>query len=458
MRITLGIPLTIAEIARATGGTAPINENEIVHAISTDTRTLEEKDLFWAIKGASFDGADYISAALATGCHVLSARKSATIRVKDTTEALSSLASYYKRLLKNLQYTVAITGSVGKTTTKEFLKEILSVKYKVHATEGNYNNTIGMPLTILSAPFDTEILILEMGMNSIGEISKLSKCAEPNLGIITNIGTSHIGMLGSRERIAAAKLELLDGMTGGAVAVPYGEKLLENIKNKITFSIDRADADVCIEIEENGLISVRMKDHCINAVPFGIKGNHFLECLGAALAVSKETITECEAVKIGISRISNNNIRQKLINIGDFRILDDSYNASYESIISDFNLLSSMCGNEPKSILIGTVLELGAYSYDIHYKIGLAAASHGFRRLFFFGEFAEAMATGALDGGYDPDKIFVNSNPDAPDLTATEIIRGRVSGETILFKASNRVRLSRVVELIKKQLTEGENG
>ena len=247
MRIKLGIPLELSEVVEATRGR--LNEKchkSKIKFLSTDTRELEPGDLFVALRGERYDGNDFIKYAKERGAITLGDDISADILTKFGNASLLFLASYFKNKLKRLKYTIAITGSVGKTTTKEFTKILLSTQYSVHSTPQNYNNLIGMPLTLLSAPADTEILILEMGMNRLGEISQMSKCAKPDIALITNIGTAHIGNLGSKENISKAKKEIFDGMTDGEKIIPYGEELLSNIENATYFSTVYEDADVFI--------------------------------------------------------------------------------------------------------------------------------------------------------------------------------------------------------------------
>ena len=456
MRIKLGIPLSLKEIAKAVG--YETEREVLISHISTDTREINTGDLFWAISGRTQDVSKYTEQARAMGCYTLSSEGNADIEIQNTADGLLKLAAYYKSKLEKLIYTVGITGSVGKTTTKEFLKVILSAAYKVHATEGNYNNNIGMPLTVLSAPTDTEILILEMGMNHLGEISALSKCINPDIGVITNIGTAHIGLLGSRENIAEAKLEILDGMSGGVLVIPYGEQLLKGIPNSLTFSNHTGKADVVIRRSSKETLCIETDAWSECEVPFKIQGVQFEECLAAAIAVCHRICLSSRLIKLGVSRISSENVRQNTIRVGNIYIYDDSYNASFESVLADFDLLSTSYINFPTSILIGTVLELGEYSADIHYKIGLAASRYNFRRLFFLGEYALVMAKGAILGGVDAKRIFINGDLSKPEITAEQMLSERITDETILFKASNKVKLSRVIEILKERLEYGDYG
>ena len=228
MRIRLDIPLTLGEIAEACSGVCKEElKGTPVEYLSTDTRELCPEDLFVAIKGEKFDGNDYVGKAIELGAIPLSSVETDVgITVTDSSLSLIGLARLYKSKLPNLKKVCGITGSIGKSTTKEFAAIIISEHFSVTKSIGNFNNAVGMCLSILSANKNTEVLILEMGMNAHGEISLLSKTAEPDIAVITSVGTSHIGRLGSREEIARAKLEILDGMKEGKLIVPADEALL----------------------------------------------------------------------------------------------------------------------------------------------------------------------------------------------------------------------------------------
>ena len=262
MRIKLTHPMSLQEIALATNGhiTSPY-QNKIIHFLSTDSRETCKGDLFVALKGNRFDGENYITEIISKDAYHLSAGGMHNgIKTNDTSTALLLLAKHYKTKFNNLKATIGITGSVGKTTTKEFLKVILSKRYRVHATYKNMNNNVGVPLTVLSMPANTEVLVIEMGMNSPGEISRSSICISPNISIILNVGTSHIGNFGTREKIAKAKLEILDGMDNGTLIVPYGEPLLKS-ENALTFDKNNENADFYLS-DTNGSCLIT-KDGCV---------------------------------------------------------------------------------------------------------------------------------------------------------------------------------------------------
>lgn len=452
MRIALGVALTAEEIAHATcGKTSGIALSKSVTHIATSSSEVMPGDLFVALRGNRYSGEDFVREAISHGAIALSTKISDGIITVDNTEsALLSLAAYYKTRLPNLLYTVGITGSVGKTTTKEFLKIISSGKYKTHSTVGNFNNTIGLPLTLLSAPHGTEVLILEMGMNRRGEISALSKCASPDIGIITNIGIAHIGRLGSREEIAKAKLEILDGMKGGPLIIPRDEPLLEKRECDFDYSLTDTDADITVlkDSSDTSKLTVRFLDRSFACrfVPFG---NHLLNCLGPAIMAGVLTKLSNDELITRISLISHENTRQNIVLCKNFYILADYYNASYESVIADFEMISMMHGYSSRSALIGSILELGEYASDIHYRLGAQAARFGFRNLYFIGEYSEILKRGAIDAGFSEDHIYTNSSESIPETTAEQIYKSTKPGEIILFKASRGIRLEGVYEILK---------
>lgn len=456
MRIKLATPLQTTEIAKALNIRLS-NQNRTIQYITTDSREVNEGDMFIALNGEMHNGENYVDSAIAKGAICLTNQtKKGQLTVADTQTGLLSLAAYYKSKLKHLKYTVAITGSVGKTTTKDFLRTISEGKYITHATHKNFNNHIGMPITIFSAPEECEMLILEMGMNHSGEISALSKCAKPDIAIITNIGTAHIGNLGSKKAIAKAKLEITDGMIDKKLIIPHGEPLLSNIKNSITFSSTNTNADIYIIYnEENEYLSINKK---IGKMDFHPRGAHMRECLCAAAGAAAFSGIEESIIINQISLISDKIPRQTPKALLDFYILPDYYNASLESIEASLKLLSSMKEFQRRSALIGTVRELGTKSEEIHRKIGLALAKSKPDNLYLFGKYSEYMLSGAVDGGISSKNIFINTDENSPEITANQIMTNHSPGELILFKASNRTDLCRVETIISSYKTKGDSG
>ena len=226
MRIKTEYPLYISSIAHILK--ANLKFNTKINAITTDSRECEKDDLFFALSGENFDGVDFIDEAKFKGAYTVSSSKKSDFTVSNTESALLSVASAYKQIV-NPKYTIAVTGSVGKTTVKDFVNSLLSEVMKTHKTEKNFNNIIGLSHTLLSAKKGTDALVCELGMNHRGEIDELSRAIHPDISIITNIGTAHIGNLGSQEEIAKAKLEIENGMHGGKTIIKDDEVLLSEI-------------------------------------------------------------------------------------------------------------------------------------------------------------------------------------------------------------------------------------
>lgn len=456
MRINIAVPLTLSQICSFTGA---INLNypsdALISAISTDTRELSRGDLFIALRGENYDGNDFANFARSRGAYVLSSRRDAeTLLVKDTSEALLLLAMHYKSLLPRLKHTVAITGSAGKTTTKNFLLRILSPSCKAYGTDGNLNNLVGVPLTLLSLPYETEIAVFELGMNHMGEISRLSNCIRPSIAAITNIGSSHIGNLGSREMIAKAKLEISDGMQTPHIVTELEENLLSGICHRTTLSMRNPRADYCFLTVSEGISSSSFDFHTRHdaiqglCVPFF--GEHLFTSLAFALALSCECGLGEEELRLGVKNIDESCLRHKWQRIRDFVVFDDSYNAAPESVYAALEMLKKF-KSHPRAALLGDILELGANTEKIHRSIGYAAYKSGIEHLYLFGVYAPFIAEGALAAGMSKGKIFINDDPLDHRTSARQILEHHLAREIILFKASHRMNLSKITEILKKE-------
>ncbi len=453
MRIKLGVPLSLQEIAYASKGQIKKGENAIISAVTTDTREMDRGDLFIALKGKNFDGENYTQQAKRMGCYTLSSSsQSADIYHPRTSEALLCLAEYYSKNLPYILYNIGITGSVGKTTTKEFLKIILSQKFKTHSSVENFNNEIGMPMSILAAPKKSEILIMEMGMNHIGEISRLSKCLHPNIGIITNIGTAHIGNLGSRENIAKAKLEIQDGMMGGKMFVPYEEPLLFSARNKITFSSDNSAADYSlIKNESRQYLHLTKNGKPHLDVSFSLAGEHNRKCLVAAIAVATDLGISPKGLTQGVSQISSDNIRQKRVVRENYTFYADLYNASFESVMSCIKNAEEMVKSKNKSLVLGDILESGNMSQSLHFDIGKSINQKEFNYIFLFGIESKNIMLGAIEGGFPSERIFFNDDISSPQKTAEQIRTNCPANEAIFMKGSRGMKLERILDCFKKE-------
>ncbi len=446
MKIKLDKAIPLSEIKEITDAVGE-SESIMIENICTDTRLLSAGDLFWAIRGEHKDGNDFLSEAAKRGAFIICEKEFPhALTVKDTRKALLITASYYKSLLKDLKITVAITGSVGKTTTKELMSVLLSKSFKVHKTKENLNNSLGLSYTILSSPIDTEVLILEMGMNHMGEISLLSKYANPNIAIITNIGSSHIGNLGSRESIAKAKLEIKDGMTNGPLLFPYGERLLNG---DISFSAEHREADVYVE-GRGSLVKVFVHGSELCQSFFCSSAQHMRSCLSAAVCAALTLGIKKEILAQGISEISADKMRHRIYGTYDFYVYEDCYNASAESVLAAANDLVSLNEYRKKSICLGDIEELEGYSESIHFELGRSLAALQIEKFYLFGRYSEFVKKGLMLCQISKSSIFTNTDVTHPEITAEQIHKEHEKGEIILFKASRAIRLERVIEILKK--------
>ena len=453
MRIELAIPQDFLDLLSAVGGIYYGNiTTPSIKAISTNSKECKEGDVFFAIAGRSFDGNMYIQEAIDKGAIPVGTNvRRFGIKVNSGSSALLSFASFYKDRLPQLKHTFAITGSVGKTSTKEMLKMLSSVRYKTHATWENFNNDIGLSYTILSASADTEILIAELGMNNAGEISELSKALKPDSAVITKIGSAHIGNLGSIENIALAKLEIIHGLCGN-LTIPCGEPLLQTDYPNIShFSSSGLMGNVSIIKNSFGQTELYINGSLEYIFDFHSYADHLRHCLAAAICSSMNIgLTISDMIK-GINAISESSFRHRIVQSKrGFFILDDSYNASYESVLASISMLLKLDEKGRKSILLGDILELGSMSHDIHFKIGqMIGKESDIIFLFLIGNEAKYIIDGAIDAGFEKRRIFYNPDTKSPEITASQICRNLTTDDMILAKASHKTNVKRIIDLIE---------
>ena len=460
MRIKLDIPLDISEIEN-TITSLPSGYTGKIEYIVTDSREARERDLYFALDGDYVSGEDYVPDILSIGAvPVTASSKYSGIHVRSTKDALLSLSAYYLDKLEALKNRICITGSVGKTTTKEFLKNLTSTQFKTHSTIGNFNNDIGVPLTIFSAPKDTEIIILEIGTNHLGEIGRLSRHIKPTLGIITNIGTSHIGNLGSKELIAKEKASITEGMEHPSVLIEYGESLLSSLISGKTVSTESPLADFYLMpiVEDIGgtTFDFYSREEMLSGVRFNIAGRHMLSCLSMAISAALTIGVTRENVMAAVPRVGEESVRHRLVNMDGYAILDDSYNSSRESVFADFRLMQ-FYKKFPLSALLGDILELGRDTETIHREIGAAAYRFGLSRLYLFGVYSIFIAEGAKEAGMTPECIHINTDIEHPEKTAEDILAHHTENEIILFKASHKLKLGAIIDILKSKGRDEKN-
>ena len=460
MRAILEIPLSLGEIISATEAFAIGKDNsKRICAITTDTREMQRGDLFIALSGERYDGESFCHKAEELDCDFISAKNKGGLLVKSTRKALLSIAKLYKSKLIHLRYTVAITGSVGKSTTKEMLGSMLSGE-KVHLTRENYNNYIGLSYTVLSAPQNTEYMILELGANHPGEIKEMSLAIEPDVAVITKIGTAHIGSFGSREMIAKAKLEIRSGLSEtGILLIPHGEELLPHDTGVKTVSDCFNKGDYSL-VSLSGSNEKTEVSFCSNGTQFTASPSVFgagnLRALAFAAACMSEMRFAIKSIIDRFSLISHNNTRQTVYSWQGRSLLDDSYNASFESVVNAFSLMMFYPGR--RCAVLGDVLELGNETENIHFKIGSEAVNHGIELLFLFGVYAPFIERGAISAGLKKEQIFTNTDVTSPSVTLDKIQEATRPGDVILFKASHRCNFSKLCESLRQREEQNNAG
>ena len=433
------------------------DQNTEIVSYSKDTRTIKKGDLYLGIKGENTNGNLYVEDAFqngAIGCivddeideNILKKHNNKVIiKVENTIKAIQQLAKY-KRSLYNIPV-IAVTGSVGKTSTKDIIANVVSQEYKVLKTEGNFNNHIGLPLTLLKLKDHTAVVI-EMGMNHFGEISLLTDIAKPTGCVITNIGTSHIGNLGSRENILKAKLEILEGLQeGGFVLINNDNDLLnnwakQNNKNKIyTYGIENESDYVANDINKKiGMSEFLIKENKIQVL---VEGIHFVYNAICAYAVGQLLNINTDKIINGIAtfKLTGKRMDTQIIK-NNIKIINDSYNASYDSMKAALDVIIAVLGN---------MLELGEYTEQLHEKVGEEVAKNKIDILVTVGEYAKKIAEKSKVMGVK--QIFTFEDIEE----ATQFLNNNIKeGDLILLKASNSMNFTKILENLKRKCNKNE--
>ena len=453
--------MKIKDILNITNGKLISGNQELeCESFSKDTRTIQRGDIYIGIKGENFDGSKFWKQAIDNGADAVIIENAdipknelekysnkVILEVENTLEALYKIAKY-KREQYNIPV-IAVTGSVGKTSTKDLIASVVGRKYKTLKTEGNNNNNIGLPLTILKLK-DHEALVIEMGMNHFGEIRLLTQIAQPTLAVITNIGTSHIGNLGSRENILKAKLEILEGMIHPKVVINNDNDLLHkwNEENKENIEIhtygieNKSDLNgVNLELHENGSTfeAITKSGKLEITVPVGRK--HFVYNSLCATEIGRILGVEDEKIKKGIEEFELTKKRMDIRKLENGAILiNDAYNASYESMQASLEFLQNHSGKR-KIAVLGDMLELGEYSIELHKKVGKEVAKRNIDILICTGENSKYI----LEEASKNIKIktyFFNNNEQIVEKLCQELREGDV----ILVKASNAMKFFEICQ------------
>ena len=460
-----------SEIAKAVGGELYVYgaaERAVTNA-AYDSRDVGEGSLFCAIKGERTDGHAYIEQAVAQGASAVIAERIPSgapsfgayslIVVGNTVDALGRLSGYYRGFSE--AKAVGVTGSVGKTTTKDFIASVLGASFNTFKTQGNHNNEIGLPMTLLGLPKECEAAVLEMGMSSRGEIDYMTRLAKPKVAVITNIGTSHMASLGSRENIALAKLEIANGMDEDGVLIINGdEPLLTEYKGEVrpeiksvgiynkcadfkAVNIRSKDAGMTFDILYGGTAAVNVEIPMLGR--HNVYNALFAWAVGTVFGMSEQDIRK------GLLAFEGSDMRQKIYELGNITVIEDCYNAAPESMRAAIEVLvnKASCSGGAPCALLGDMLELGDDSRLMHDQLGQYAAQMGIKKLYCYGEMADTIAEAAIKKGVRADDVYVC--PDAGDPKhMAELIASSISdGDVLLVKASRGVAAERVIGELK---------
>ena len=447
--------ITLRDAAQWCGGTVEEKYEDVVFdGAGNDTRSLQKGQLFIALQGAR-DGHDFIPAAIERGAAaVLCSRKVGdypAILVKDPRTALGDIA---REALKRIgAKVVAVTGSVGKSTTKEMIAAVLSGTFRVSKTPANHNNDIGMPMAILDMPEDTEVAVLEMGMNHFREIAYLSCIAHPDVAVIINVGTAHIEFLGTQQGIRQAKLEILEGMTPQGMLLLNGDDTMLRCldvtpKQRITYFGASEGCDVrALDVsQKGGVLRFTVEAGRLTfPVEMKLEGEHYVADALAAVTVGLKLGVHPDQIRRQLDAFQNMSGRQEIFEAKGCTIINDCYNAGPESMAAALNVL----GNRPGRhiAVLGDMLELGDCAQAEHYKIGRIAAEKA-DMVFAYGPHAGRVLDGTITGGM-PENMG-RAFEDREELV-TALRRAVKPGDVILFKGSHGMHLEKVLEAFLKE-------
>ncbi len=450
--------LLLQDVIKAVEGEclhSPEGGSESITGIHTDSRQALTGCLFVPLKGERFDGHTFLTqvgekGAVATLTQVREVpdRKLYTIYVKDTGKALLQLACHYRKMFSIPL--VGVTGSVGKTSTKEIIAAVLSGKWQVHKTEGNFNNEIGLPLTLFGLQKEHEVAVIEMGMNHFGEISRLSQTALPDVAVITNIGTSHIENLGSREGILKAKLEILDGLSPNGLLVINGDNdLLREVKDLpckvIRYGLDKehpyyAESIVCETEYTSAKVHTPQASYNVRIAALG---EHMIYNTLAAIAIAEHYGLTVEEIQKGIASYRSPKMRMHITKTKDEIIcMNDAYNASPDSMEAALKVLENYPCQNKRIAVLGDMLEMGEFAPSLHKQVGEFVATRQIDVLCAVGPLAQFI----YEGASSRDSMLKNYYFKSKEDFIEEMRKIIHSGDTVLFKASRGMKFEELID------------
>lgn len=436
-----------------------------IKGVSIDSRKVTENSLFIPIKGMTVNGHAFVKDAIEKGAAASLWNKDepnppediALILVEDTVKSLQDLSRYYRNKL-NVKI-VGVTGSNGKTSTKDITAAILSQKYKTQKTLGNYNTEIGVPYTLLSLDEDCQAAVIEMGMERKGEIEFLTDLVQPDIAIITSVGLVHIDNFPSIEEIAKAKLEIVKGIKDGGLFIYYGDDPLieETVKNteikegvrRQTFGLNKSNTIWLKEFRQDlEGITIRVSDESLDEIHIDILGKHQALNAMAAILAGRELGMKPEEIRSGLSRIEKTGLRNEVIKIDKCNILNDCYKSNPVSIMAALDIFD-LFDSKKKIAVLGDMLGYREISHDIHYKAGRDLSSHHIDELVTIGQEAKFIAKGARENTSIKSIVEFDTKEEA----ASYLKKYLSEDCTILIKGSRFLKL----EYIANKLKEWEN-
>ncbi len=449
-------PITLHEVAKACCGTLHGDPELKITSIVTDSRKAGEGSLFAAIKGARVDGHRFIPAVAEQGAVCVLCEEKPDIdinyiRVESTLVALKGIAEYYRSLF-SIPF-IGITGSVGKTSTKEFISAVLAQKYNVHKTGGNFNNELGVPITLFGLEEEHEVAVIEMGISGFGEMTRLSKMVKPDISVITNIGYCHLENLGDRDGVLRAKTEMFEYLKkDGVIILCHDDDKLRTVTDyhgiRPIFYGTGNDEYRAENITEKGLDGIgctlihhaRMDDSVEDVridVTIPTMGRHNVLNALCAMAVGTQLGLSADEIKRGLESFENVGSRNHIIKTDTLTIIDDCYNANPTSTKAGLDTLSKLGGR--RIAILGDMKELGKDELTLHREVGAYAKEVGIDMLVAVGPLSEATAEGYGEGAYYAATV---------ERCIDRIKRYLRPGDTILVKASHSMQFERIVEAL----------
>lgn len=442
------------------------NPRACTQGLSTDSRTIQPGQLFVALSGPNFDGNQFVLDAVKRGAAGVILREDPQLgdldtgdvpiaAVPDTRVALGDLAAWHRSRMTIP--VIGITGSCGKTTTKNMLLELLSTSMNVHVSPASFNNDIGVPLTILSTPAAADVVVVEIGTNAPGEIASLCSIARPTCGVITNVGAAHLEGLGSVEGVAREKGCLAAAIPPDGFVVLNADcrwtELIETMatSRNLQFGIDRpservGDLDARNVHFHAGCTTFELAGRALGGesreVTLPLLGLHTVQNLLAALTTCLGLGLDLDRVLAAVSRLRDGRRRMERIEAGGITVLDDTYNANPESARASVRVLAGLHGFDRRVLVLGDMYELGEYAAEKHREVGAFAAHAGLDLVILVGEHVRDSASGARKAGLSPDQVIHFADPDAAVDGVPALLSDR---DVVLVKGSRAVGMERIV-------------